>query len=528
MKLTARITALSLATVTAVLLVAAPALAQTADGSRFTCRGSAARVNVATLERVEPAVANGNPENANPDKLVCANDFEQVTNLSIPPGPTPAIEADSAQASTSAIPSTGTTSISATGRVEQATVRLPGVVITADVTQAEASASCTSAPVLSSRVANVRINGNLIDLDPLAEGLETITTPSGQVVRIEANKTVIEGGGTDFAVTRRALEVTLLDAAQPGEDALTRAVLGEAKIDVHGNPCVGTQPPTNACPAGTVPQAGGPAGTAICVRTDPCPAGKITNPFGGSDCVILIPAGAGPCVLPAFELGGTCVLLFRGEDGGFIVPLNQLKGIPNNHPCRDKRYGPPFAIVGTQGPDRITGSNDPDRIFTLGGRDRVDGGRGGDCIDGGKGNDILDGANQNDRILGAQGRDILNGGSGNDYITGETGNDKLTGASGKDRLQGDSGKDRISGGLGNDRSSGGKGNDQINTGNGRDRASGGAGNDNINAATAGPASKVNCGSGKRDKARFNPNELRTVRKNCEKRLLLRNDGKRVR
>jgi Ca2+-binding RTX toxin-like protein len=61
---------------------------------------------------------------------------------------------------------------------------------------------------------------------------------------------------------------------------------------------------------------------------------------------------------------------------------------------------------------------------------------------------------------------------------------------------------------------GGRGVDSISTGQGRDRVLGGPGNDIINATIVGPANRVDCGPGRRDRVRVNRNELKRI-KNCE-------------
>lgn len=107
------------------------------------------------------------------------------------------------------------------------------------------------------------------------------------------------------------------------------------------------------------------------------------------------------------------------------------------------------------------------------------------------GNDSINGTRGGDRISGRGGRDILKGAARNDCLAGGTGNDRLSGGPGRDRLSGGSGRDRLSGGSGRDRLAGGSG---------RNAYSAGAGNDVVNSANR-RRETVNCGSGRRDRAR---------------------------
>ncbi|MEA2427992.1 MAG: large repetitive protein [Thermoleophilaceae bacterium] len=136
---------------------------------------------------------------------------------------------------------------------------------------------------------------------------------------------------------------------------------------------------------------------------------------------------------------------------------------------------------GTAGPDTLTGTPAGDNLFGLGGNDTLNGLAGSDCLNGGSGAD---------RLNGGSGADALNGGPGRDRLSGGAGNDRLSGAAGNDSLTGGAGNDRLSGGAGNDKLTGGAG---------RNTYSGGAGNDTIKAAN-GRVDKIDCGSGRRDRA----------------------------
>ncbi len=256
-----------------------------------------------------------------------------------------------------------------------------------------------------------------------------------------------------------------------------------------------------------------------------CPPG--TLPFNDTNQCVITDVDCPPNSSPSSDTGRCVFTDVRCPDGtqfdprtslceatgGQIVPKDEVPGIGKS-PCRASIFGEGFAIVGTNKADRITGSNSSDAIFALGGKDRVSGGRGNDCVEGGNARDELDGSNGNDLLLGGNGRDILSGAVGSDTLRGEAGADAISGARGRDRLSGGGGNDKLQGGFGSDVLVGGAGADRISTGQGRDRILGGPGNDIINAAIVGPANRVNCGPGRKDRVRVNRNELNRI-KNCE-------------
>jgi hypothetical protein len=316
---------------------------------------------------------------------------------------------------------------------------------------------------------------------------------------------------------------------------------GQGTVEDENNNCIPAEKPPN-CPAGSTKNDDN-----VCVSTNqPCPQGTTPTPQGQCDvgnqdngkcpagsqpgpdnkCVATertcgpgtIENGNGQCVVVAGQCPsgsarnaqGTCV-----QTGPAEVPLQQVLGVRNASPCKNKKFGRQVGIIGTNRADRITGSNRSDRIFAFGANDRISGGRGNDCVEAGKGSDRIDGSNGADYLLGDTGNDIENGGPGPDRLYGQAGNDKLVGATGNDWLWGGNGRDKLQGGLGNDHLYGGAGRDYIDTGGGRDRVYGGAGNDSINASIAGaPAKLIDCGPGV-DTVRINSNERTRVR-HCEK------------
>jgi Ca2+-binding RTX toxin-like protein len=206
-----------------------------------------------------------------------------------------------------------------------------------------------------------------------------------------------------------------------------------------------------------------------------CPTGS-TYDVSSNQCVIVVNSGGG-----SDGSGSQSEIVvgrpYSGPSGGSVMSLGEARELARSGKlpksgCLNGK-GPKYVVLGTSKRDHITGTNHNDRILGLGGADQIDAGRGNDCIDGGTGSDLL------------------TGGEGNDRVYGEAGNDHVNGSSGSDRMWG------------------GNGNDAINTGNGRDRVWAGAGNDIVNAATAGPASVIQGGSG-RDIIRINHNERRHV------------------
>jgi glucoamylase len=149
---------------------------------------------------------------------------------------------------------------------------------------------------------------------------------------------------------------------------------------------------------------------------------------------------------------------------------------------------------GTQDDEVLTGTDAGDRINGLGGIDIIKGLPGDDCLNGGSGSDVA------------------TGGAGADRIDGSTGSDRMWGGAASDRMAGGRGRDRMSGGSGNDRLLGGSGNDTIAGNKGRNRLFGGTGNDRINSVN-GRRDAVNCGRGRRDRARV---DRRDRTRGCER------------
>jgi Ca2+-binding RTX toxin-like protein len=456
-----RTAAQALAACGAGLAFASSAQAATAT---WTCGADAVVATVAGQSPLNPITASRTP---------CSDQAVGLPNTTNAVGLAPSINAKSAYAITSIKPPTGkpiTQTIGGASGIEGLSLQTAGgtVVIGVGAAQSIATASCKDGKATltgSSQVTGLTINGQTVTLDgPLTSITDAISnSPLGGLVSVKLNEQVIQGE----TLVQRAAHVRVLAAAGTpladvivAQSTVSSASACDPKADGNTDPTSGS----------------GGDGTGITNLTGVCPAGSTLD----SERVL--------CIIKASQSGGQGEIVigrpFTGPSGGTVVSLINAR----------KRFksvcltgvGPKYAIIGTNGANRITGRNTADRILSLGGNDQVDGGRGNDCIDGGSGRDNLAGGIGNDRVNGTTGGDALNGGPGTDYLSGGSGNDSMNAAFGADIVLGGSGRDYI------------------------------------NVATAGPAARVNCGSGP-DKVRMNRNEFRTTR-NCETRYVLDDRG----
>jgi hypothetical protein len=501
---------LTAAALCAVALVA-PGGASADNGATWHCRGSAQSVAtpipIAGLSFVEPVVANGQTDNGQPSPTdqgaVCTNTDAGTPTFAFPPTGQSFASGRSLFASTRVNPSNvppNAQAVSASAGVTDGSGDSPDGSFKGHVGNAHsfAAATCSGGQPQytgGSEVDNFSANGQQVPVDGTQNQVVTgINDNSGGQIKIVLNEQI----KTANSIIQRAVHIKMGSGVQSFE-----WIFGESKVSNDGDVCAGQVPPTpGTCPAGTTKD----EASGFCIST-----------------VEVARTRSGECPQGSVDQNGTCFVVFpvvgAGETpvGGTLVPLKQLKG--GDARCKKPGFGRDFAIVGTNGPDRITGTNRADRIFGAGGNDRVDGGRAADCIDGGKGKDQLDGGAGSDLVIGGSSRDILNGGTKNDRLYGGSGNDVLNGGSGNDRMFGESGRDKLAGGTGNDTVWGGSERDYIQPGPGRDRVFGQSGPDFINVANGGPGAKVDCGSG-RDKVRFNRNERHKL-KNCEIQYMIK-------
>jgi hypothetical protein len=474
-----RLVLTGLAALTAVL-GAAPARA---DAAGWQCRGSALSASVAGNTPVEPVVAGGG--------AACA---DQQTGLPALPQsvglPATLLTAATVSAQTGIHPDGGPSAAqrpTAAGVVEDLALRLPPglgtVTLGARVAAARTTGACVAGqPRLdgASELVGLTLGGRSVSVDQLAAQLADALRPLGAVVDVRVGEQVRDAAG----LTQRALHVRVLTLAGT---PLVDVVAGEARVGFDGAVCSSASTGGGADGDGGTDGGGGDGGdgTMLPPGVRVCPRGAELDAPSGM-CVIRVGGtGAGAA---GGAGGGRDIVVgrpYEGPRGGTVVDLATARKRHGSRCLRGR--GPAYAVVGTKRGDRVTGTNGRDRILLLAGRDRADGGRGADCVDGGPGRDMLAGGSGRDRVLGGPGHDALNGGPDRDTLAG------------------------------------GRGNDTINAAFGADRVTGGPGRDTVNVATAGPAARVRCGSG-RDTVRGNANERRRVHR-CENRFLLA-DGRR--
>ncbi len=221
----------TVAATSCVALAAAPtalaaAGAPRADGSNFSCRASALRVNFrnATPPTVEPVVANG------ADAPCLRNSAAIVNRTAVGPLTVDLADASTNQTPTdlSTAPATNGDNARADASVTNPVFEVPGLRVTATVLSASASYTCQNGqaiPAGNSTVANLTINGQAITLPPNNAPFKQDVGPVGTVL---ANQTVQANG----RITQRALEIRV-----PNDGSVIDVVLGEATADITGNPC---------------------------------------------------------------------------------------------------------------------------------------------------------------------------------------------------------------------------------------------------------------------------------------------------
>jgi Ca2+-binding RTX toxin-like protein len=319
--------------------------------------------------------------------------------------------------------------------------------------EAHASYACTDGKLVPSAGSNL--------------GVVTINGKTTTLSRQGREQTITLGGGAYVTINQQVQSATslterLVDEHIPG---LEDIVLGEAQVtQTAADPCAGTSGSGSGSGSGGS-GAGGSGG--------PTPSSLMACPLGST-----LVASTQECEI--VEPGGALIDVsrpFAGPTGGRVVALSVAR----------KKYrsaclsgpGPKYAIVGTNGANRIEGTLHSDRILGLGGSDRIAGRGGNDCLDGGAGNDREWAGNGQDRVYGGIGSDRLSAQSGSSYVNGGAGSDRIFIGNGNDTVLGGPGNDRIAVGRGQDKVSGGAGNDRITSGDGNDWVYGNAGKDSI-------------------------------------------------
>ena len=352
----------------------------------WTCRASAAYVEVPGVlgeTRVEPILANGFPRrDPNADTSQCVTTQTGVQNVNLLPGTglgAPLVRLNGAFATTQITPELAAArdqQVFANGGVTNPLeITLGGIVITADLVNAEARASCVGAtpatrtPQLTStsEIINLRINGAPIaipqDASPILLDL--------LLVRVTFNQIVSAGtaASADQSLTRRAAVVELLPTLAPGAAPLATVVLGEAKVDRHGAVCAPLAPPP-PCPAGFIAQDPN-ANPLVCLRTvtGPCPANSTPDPAAGGACVIIrevnAPCPAGSVADPA--RGNACILVVQSPPANCPSSTTRDPATKNcvlirDRPCPKGSTPDPATRVCVVVIARTTGSGENGRI----------------------------------------------------------------------------------------------------------------------------------------------------------------------
>jgi len=251
---TLRFTSVILALAAVGAVGATPAQATTV-APVWQCRASALWASIAGNNRVEPVLANGNPNTANgasPDRPQCASDEAGLGNLATPLGlPANLISAKTASAITAIAPDLGNPigqAVDSTGKVEDLTLQLPpggsGLVLNVQVATAEATASCAGGvPKLTgtSTVAGLSVNGQGGTLDQVVQQLSQGLAPLGELISIKADEQIKDAN----SLTQRALHISIIN--QANQAPVLDLVLGEAKVGANGDVC---NPQNQPCPAG--------------------------------------------------------------------------------------------------------------------------------------------------------------------------------------------------------------------------------------------------------------------------------------
>ena len=222
---TLRVAGLAVTTI-AVAAAALPsvALAQRADGSTFSCRASALRVDVKSpldLAAIEPIVANRENAPCRPASAAI------LTPTTVGPVTVDAAAARTTQtpADLGSAPAAEGDNATSTAEVTNPVITLDGLVISATVLRATASYTCRAGqpvPMGSSVVTNLVVNGQAITL-PANNAPFTLDLGPG-LGSLSLNQTVQEPN----RITQRAFSLTT---------PIADVVFAEAIADFTGNPC---------------------------------------------------------------------------------------------------------------------------------------------------------------------------------------------------------------------------------------------------------------------------------------------------
>lgn len=407
--------------------------AAAAPSNPFGCRASVSATRpIAPAPAVEPYVANA-PETP------CVTDSagtNGTTGSSADGGSAYTYSTSSADPSTGAVAPGATALATSNGSSNDAG---GDSVVIAGPAQAQASYAC-------------------VNNSPSATGTSDVTAAdvNGQMVRPVspgAAETTQLGNGSYVTINQQIQTPTSLTERLVFEHiaGVGDFVTGEAQVTLAaGNPCAGTSGligGSGSGSSGSGSSGSGSSGSGSSLL-QACPTGSVLVASAGL-CEIVSPGQANIVVGSPFA----------GPTGGSVMSLAAARKKYKSSCLSGK--GPKFAVVGTNGANRISAGNQAERILGLGGNDRISAKNGADCIDGGAGNDRISVGNGSDRVFGGTGNDHITAGKGSDRITGGAGNDTITAGSGKDWIWGSAGKDNLKVGKGKDHLYGGAGNDRL-------------------------------------------------------------------
>jgi hypothetical protein len=278
--------AVGLTTVAMALGLASSAGADT-SAPVWTCRASLAYIDLNGQQRIEPIVANGNPNDiANPDRAQCVDDDEGVPFIQLPPGGSASGEIDLQlpYAKTTIDPDLANArdqkAHSEAGAASAHIVSGGTVQIGVDAIQAHADGSCVGGkPKLTggSLVAGLTLGGMQI---PIPDPSAPTVIDASPLFKISLNQEIKTGTAdtADQSLVERAVQVEV----GPGNPDAINIVAGEAKVDGHNFVCAPPVPPPT-CPAGTTTVSTSPL---VCQNTvtntvfAPCPSGSTANAQG--------------------------------------------------------------------------------------------------------------------------------------------------------------------------------------------------------------------------------------------------------
>jgi hypothetical protein len=256
-----RMAATGVAVVAALLMVVSTASAAAPSSS---CRASALRAQLLSLAPVEPAVAGADSPAA------CETHGAGQDQLNVPLSPLLTASTSNIYAVTQSVkqnPLTVSELPSAAAGATNLHLILSGLDITADAVDSLASATCVNGQPSfsgSSKVVDLKLNGNDISLDQLIDAIAGVLNPT-QIVSLHINQQV----KTATSLVQTALH---LQIAAGGNNILD-LVIGESSVSTSGDVCA-LPPPPISCAPGTVLD----PGTNTCVPNPTCPAGTTFDP----------------------------------------------------------------------------------------------------------------------------------------------------------------------------------------------------------------------------------------------------------